>query len=284
MKLLNKLEKTIGKFAIRNLMLYIIGCYILGLVLAYVNPTALSLLTLEPYMIFNHGQIWRLISWVIVPSETNLFFALIMMFFYFQLGTTLERHWGTFRFNVYIFGGLFLTVIGAIVLYFAMGQPAASFGWYFSTYYVNLSIFLAFALCFPDTRVLLMFVIPIKMKWLAIVYIFLAAYSAVMSNAAGRVAIMMSLLNFLIFFLMTRNHKTAFNPKQAKTQHEFHRQMHQAKHEQQAGGHYAQGARHKCAICGRTELDDPNLEFRYCSKCSGNFEYCQDHLFTHQHK
>lgn len=284
MKFLNKLERKLGKFAIRNLMIYIIGCYILGLVLAYVNPTALSLLTLEPYMIFHHGQIWRLVSWIIVPSETNILFALIMMFFYFQLGSTLERHWGTFRFNVYIFGGLFLTVIGAIILYFALGQPATSIGWYFSTYYVNLSIFLAFALCFPDMKVLLMFIIPIKMKWLAIVYVLLAAYSAVMSNAAGRVAIMMSLLNFLIFFLMTRNYKATYNPKQAKARHEFQRQMHQAKHQQEAGGQYAGGARHKCAICGRTELDAPDLEFRYCSKCSGNFEYCQDHLFTHQHK
>ena len=119
---------------------------------------------------------------------------------------------------------------------------------------------------------------------MAIVYIVLAAYSALMSNAAGRVAILMSLLNFLIFFLATRNFKGTYNHQQQKTRHEFQRQMHQAKHEQQAGGHYAQGARHKCAICGRTELDDPNLEFRYCSKCNGNFEYCQDHLFTHQHK
>ncbi len=284
MKFLNKLERKIGRFAIPNLMLWIVGCYVLGLVFSYINPQALTLLTLEPYMIFHHGQIWRIISWILIPSESNLLFALIMMFFYFQLGKTLEMHWGVFRFNVYIFGGIILTVIGAIVLYFALGQPATSIGWYFSTYYINLSIFLAFALCFPDMRVLLMFVIPIKMKWLAIVYAVLAAYSFVLNNAAGRVAIAMSLLNFLIFFLMTRNYKAAYNPKQAKTRHEFQRQMNQTKHEQQAGGPYTKGARHKCAICGRTELDDPNLEFRYCSKCNGNFEYCSDHLFTHVHK
>ena len=40
---------------------------------------------------------------------------------------------------------------------------------------------------------------------------------------------------------------------------------------------------HKCAVCGRTEKDDPNLEFRYCSKCEGNLEYCMDHLYTHKH-
>lgn len=284
MKFLNKLERKFGRFAIPNLMLWIVGCYVLGLIFYYINPQALSLLTLEPYMIFHHGQIWRVISWILVPSETNILFALIMMFFYFQLGRTLEAHWGVFRFNVYIFGGIVLTVIGAIVLYFALGQPATSLGWYFSTYYINLSIFLAFALCFPDMKVLLMFVIPIKMKWLAIVYGVLAAYSFVVSSAAGRVAIAMSLLNFLIFFLMTRNYKTTYNPKQAKARHEFQRQMHQAQHEQEARNQRAGGARHKCAICGRTELDDPNLEFRYCSKCNGNYEYCNDHLFTHVHK
>lgn len=284
MKFLNKLERKFGRFAIPNLMLWVIGCYILGLVLYYVNPIALSYLTLEPYMIFHHGQIWRLVSWIIVPSEVNILFALIMMFFYFQLGSALERHWGAFRFNVYIIGGMVLTVIGAIILYFAMGQSSDSMGWYFSTYYVNLSIFLAFALCFPDAKVLLMFVIPIKMKWLAIVYAVLAAYSGLMSNAPGRVAIIMSLLNFLIFFLMTRNFKSAYNPGQAKTRHEFQRQMHQAKHEHEARSYQTGGARHKCAICGRTELDDPNLEFRYCSKCNGNYEYCNDHLFTHVHK
>lgn len=284
MKFLNKLERTIGRFAIPNLMIWVIGCYVLGLILSYTSPQALSMLTLEPYMIFHHAQIWRLVTWIVVPYETSVFFALIMMFFYYQLGTTLERHWGVFRFNLYFFGGMFFTVIGAIALYFLMGQPAVMMGGYFSTYYINLSIFLAFAICFPDMRVLLMFVIPIKMKWLAIVYAVLAAYSALMSTAPGRMAIMMSLLNFFIFFLVTRNYKSAFNPKQAKRQQEFKRQMHQAQHEQQAGGHYAHGARHKCAICGRTELDDPNLEFRYCSKCNGNFEYCQDHLFTHVHK
>lgn len=284
MKFLNKMEQKIGRFAIPNLMIWIIGCYVLGLVLYYMNPQALSLLTLEPYMIFHYGQVWRLVSWILVPSETNILFALIMMFFYFQLGSTLEKHWGVFRFNVYIFGGMILTVIGALILYFAMGQSAASIGWYFSTYYVNLSIFLAFALCFPDMRVLLMFVIPIKMKWLAIVYAVLAAYSAILSPIPGKVAIVMSLLNFLIFFLMTRNYKNAYNPKQSKQRQEFKRQMHQAQHAQQAGGQYAGGARHKCAICGRTELDDPSLEFRYCSKCKGAYEYCQHHLFTHEHK
>ena len=66
---------------------------------------------------------------------------------------------------------------------------------------------------------------------------------------------------------------------QAKRKRQYRQQVNRARQNQT----YQNGARHKCAVCGRTELDDPNLTFRYCSKCSGNKEYCQDHLFTHKH-
>ena len=286
MNFLNKLEKKLGKYAIKNLMIILIGCYVLGYIIQYASPNTLYMLTLEPYRIFQYGEVWRLISWILIPPQTGIFWAIIMCIFYYQLGSVLEHTWGAFRFNVYIFGGIIFTIIGAIVLYFATGQPVYAIGGYFSTYYINLSIFLAFALCNPDAKVYLYFFIPIKMKWLAVVYIVLAAYSALRSPAAGKVAILMSLLNFVIFFLVTKGAKGSkgYDPQHAKRQKEFQRQMHEAQQKQQQQSHYAGGARHKCAICGRTELDDPNLEFRYCSKCAGGFEYCQDHLFTHQHK
>lgn len=272
MNFLNKLERKIGRYAIPGLMRYIIICYVIGYVVSIAAPGLVSYLTLEPYQIFHHGQIWRLVSWVLIPPQTNILFAIIMMIFYYQLGMNLERTWGTFRFNVYIFGGMIFTIIGALLLYFIMGQPA-SLGGYFSTYYINLSIFLAFAVCYPDMQVMLYFIIPIKMKWLAIVYAVLAAYSAIMSGWVGRVAIFASLLNFIIFFLSTRNYK-AYSPHEMKRKKDFKRQTKQPR---------GQVTRHKCAICGRTEQDDPTLEFRFCSKCDGNYEYCQDHLFTHKH-
>ena len=284
MRFLNKLENKLGKYAIRNLMIIIIGCYVFGYILSFASPNTLYMLTLEPYRIIHYGEIWRIISWILIPPNTGIFWALIMCIFYYQLGSFLEHAWGAFRFNLYIFGGIFFTILGAFILYFATGQTASVMGGYFTTYYINLSIFLAFALCNPNTKVYIYFIIPIKMKWMAILYIAIVAYSAYQTTAAGRVAILMSLLNFVIFFFATRNFKSTYNAKQQKTRYEFQRQMHQAKHEEQAGGQYAGGARHKCAICGRTELDDPNLEFRYCSKCAGGFEYCQDHLFTHQHR
>lgn len=289
MNWLNKLERKIGRYAIPNLIVWMIGAYTIGFVLYTVSPGILNLLTLSPYHIL-HGQIWRLFTWVLMPTESNLIFLLIMALFYYQLGTTLERTWGTFRFNVYIFSGMIFTVIGAFVLYAiyyvqnlsaitAMPALAAnlssSLGWGYSVNYINMSIFLAFAVMYPDMQVMLYFIIPIKMKWMAIVYGVLIVYNFVMSGWAGRISIVMSMLSFIVFFLSTRNLKRY-------TPHEVHRR--QKFKAQMRGPRPGSGiTKHKCAICGRTELDAPELEFRFCSKCEGNYEYCSDHLFTHQH-
>ena len=122
---------------------------------------------------------------------------------------------------------------------------------------------------------MLYFLIPIKMKWLAYVYVAFTGYDLIVTGWAGRVAIVMSLLNFLIFFLSTRNYRR-ISPR------EIHRkQVYRAQTREPRTGSGI--TKHKCAVCGRTELDDPTLEFRFCSKCEGNYEYCQDHLFTHRH-
>lgn len=284
MNWLNKLERKIGRFAIPNLILYLIGAYAIGFVIYVVNPDLLAFLTLSPYHIL-HGQVWRLITWILMPTETNILFLLIMALFYYQLGSVLERTWGTFRFNVYIFGGMLFTVIGAFILYgiytiiygaAAMGQLSLILSYGFSTNYINMSIFLAFATMYPDMEVLLMFLLPIKMKWMALVYVIITVFELIMAGWAGRVAIIMSLMNFLIFFFSTRNYKRV-SPKEIHRRRAFKAQM----REPRPGSGIT---KHKCAICGRTELDDPNLEFRFCSKCEGNYEYCQDHLFTHTHR
>lgn len=281
MNWLNKLERKFGRYAIPNLIIWLIGAYTIGFMFYKVNPGILDMLVLSPYHIL-HGQIWRLVTWIFMPTDTNLVFLLIMALFYYQLGTTLERNWGTFRFNVYIFSGMLFTVLGAFILYgimyFINGgvTPEMLFiGYGFSTNYINMSIFLAFALTYPEMQVLLMFIIPIKMKWMAVVYGILTVLQFFESSWAGKISIFMSLLNFIIFFLSTRDFKRY-------TPHEVHRRQRFKAQMRQPSG-YAGGAKHKCAVCGRTELDDPTLDFRFCSKCEGNYEYCQDHLFTHQH-
>ncbi len=284
MNWLNKLERRMGKFAIPNLIVFLIGAYVIGFAIGLMNPGLLGYLSLSPYHIL-HGQVWRLITWILMPTESNILFLLIMALFYYQLGTVLERTWGTFRFNVYIFGGMLFTVLGAFILYFiyaavygwtAMGNLSLILSYGFSTNYINMSIFLAFATMYPDMEVLLMFILPIKMKWMAYVYAIITVFNLIMADWAGRVAIIMSLMNFLIFFFSTRNYHRV-SPKEIHRKRAFKAQM----REPRAGSGIT---KHKCAICGRTELDDPSLEFRFCSKCEGNYEYCQDHLFTHTHR
>ncbi len=281
MNWLNKLERKFGRYAIPNLIVWLIGAYMIGFVINIVNPAIIDYLELSPYHIL-HGQVWRLVTWIFKPTGYDLFSLLIMALFYFQLGTTLERNWGTFRFNVYIFSGMLFTILGAFVLYGVMylingGATVAvlSIGNGFSTSYINMSIFLAFAITYPDMQILLMYIIPVKMKWMGVIYGIMVVWNFMWAEWDGKIAIVMSLLNFIIFFLSTRNLKR-YAPHEVHRRQKFKRQM------RQPSG-YAGGARHKCAVCGRTELDDPSLEFRFCSKCEGNYEYCQDHLFTHQH-
>lgn len=281
MNWLNKLERKIGKFAIPNLMVWLIGAYCLGFVIYQVNPSIMYLLMLSPYDIL-HGQIWRLFTWILMPTSSNILFLFIMAMFYYQLGTALERTWGTFRFNAYIFGGMIFTVIGAFAYYgiqYAMyggvTQEMYSMGAYYSTSYINMSIFLAFATLYPNMEVRLYFIIPIKMKWMAYVYAALTIYEVIVSSWSGRVSIIMSLLNFLLFFFSTRNYRRV-SPKDI-----HRRRVYKAAAKEPRRGSGI--TKHKCAVCGRTEENDPTLEFRFCSKCDGNYEYCLDHLFTHQH-
>lgn len=279
MNFLNKMERKFGRYAIHNLSAYIIALYVAGYLLYFFAPASIfSYLTLEPYYIL-HGQIWRLVTWILIPPESPGIFTIIMLFFYYSLGTSLEQTWGAFRYNVYIFMGMISTVLGAFLLYVILhvvyGGNVVFGSALFSTYYINMSIFLAFALTYPDMQVMLYFIIPIKMKWMGALYGVMIFVSLIQGNLASRVAIIASLFNFIVFFLISGRF-SRFTPHQIHRRQEFKRNVKKVQPKN--------GPKHKCAICGRTELDGDNLEFRFCSKCDGNYEYCQDHLFTHEHR
>lgn len=252
-------------------------------------------LRLNPYEIV-HGQVWRIITWIIVPPSSLGIFTIIMLFFYYSLGRSLEMTWGAFRYNVYIFSGMIFTFIGAMLLYvffaYASNNNPEEVGFvismYVTTYYVNMSIFLVFAALYPNMQVLLYFFIPIKIKWMAILYAVLLVVEVVQIRSLPIIIIrgvilLASLLNFLIFFLNSRNMKR-FSYAERKRQADFRNSVNQAKSTGAKDSTTGKISKHKCAICGRTELDNPDLEFRFCSKCNGNYEYCNEHLFTHRHK
>ena len=271
---LDKMERRFGRYAIRNLTMYLLAGYAIGYLLSFTMPQLLTYFTLEPALILK-GQVWRLLSWVIIPPNDNIIFVIFMMLLYYSLGNTLESYWGAFRYNVYIFSGILFTVIGAFIVNGLIGG-ITGFGSLYSTYYINMSIFLACASIMPDYQLLLYGIIPIKMKWLAILDVVLLAVDTVQGGLIIRIVIIASLLNFIIFFFCNRNLR-GHSPKQAARRKKFQKQISRPQNQ------YVGGAKHRCAVCGRTELDNPTLEFRYCSKCNGNYEYCQDHLFTHEH-
>ena len=283
MKFIDKLERKFGRFGIPNLTIYMIVCYVIGYALMIVNPGILNWLSLEPAYILR-GQVWRLVTWVLYPPSTSgvLWFAIAVLFFYYPIGTSLERTIGTFKYTLYILSGVIFTILGAFILYFLLGGNVLV-GNVFSTYYISLSTFLAYAMCYPDMQVLLMFIIPVKMKWMAIFYVVIAVYEMIQYVIAGAwylvIPIVASLLNFIIFYFGTKDF-SRYNPKEIHRRNEFRRAMEPQGRMKSGSGSVT---KHKCAICGRTELDDPNLEFRFCSRCNGNYEYCQDHLFTHTH-
>ena len=303
-------ERKFGKYAVRDLSLKLIILYLAGYALYFFNSQTIFYLTLNPYAIV-HGQIWRIFSWLLIPPTTsNLFFIAIMLFFYYSIGTSLERVWGVWRYNVFIFTGILLTVAASFVWmgfsYLTAGTTISAVGaqqffdYYslaFSTYYINMGIFFAYALTFPDAVVLMFFIIPMKVKWLGLLDVAYLIYEFIGASAATRFAILATFINIGLLYMRFKG------PVRRSSLRTGFTRMFEGKGGNPFGnGNGASGGRrsgagtankrtrsangrivHRCAICGRTQIDNPELEFRYCSKCEGGLEYCQDHLFTHVH-
>ena len=288
MNWMNKLERKFGKYAIPNLMYYIIILYAFGFILSLVAPNVYyQYLSLDAAAIL-HGQVWRILTFIIQPPNTNILFVIFTLYLYYMIGRELEYVWGTFRFNLYFFMGVLLHVVAALLTYL-LTDVSLPMG----TYYLNMSLFFAYAAVYPNQQFYLFMVLPIKVKYLAwidaayfgyaILQAFLPSYGGMpiygIIYKASALEAVVSILNFLIFFFSMRKMKR-FSPKEVRRKHQYYKEVREGRMAQTVAPN---GARHRCAVCGRTELDDPNLEFRYCSKCNGNYEYCQDHLFTHEH-
>lgn len=282
MDFLTKLERKFGKYSIPNLTVLLIGGFIIGFMIEVLEPNAINAISLNPELILK-GQIWRLISWVLMPPNGASLWIIITLLFYFSIGRTLENVWGDFRYTVYIISGIIFTDLGVIGSYLVLmltGQSELA-AFYsdtsVSTYFLCMSIFLAYAFTFPEHQVLLWFIIPIKVKWMGyldIAYLiyFIVVY-AQMHYFPGVVTVVMSILNFVVFYMLSKG-KTRVSHAHKKRARTYKQEVRQSQ----------VITRHKCAICGQTEADNKELEFRYCSRCKGNYEYCNNHLFTHEHK
>ncbi len=272
---------THPRFGIPNLMLYIVG----GTALIYVltmfsSSSATYFLWLDMDRVLA-GELWRLVTFVFVPSSGNPFFLLISLYFYYFIGTTLERNWGEGRFTIYYISGVVLTVLAALA-----GQLLGRGGVIGGTAYINMSMFFAFAMLYPEMQVYLFYILPIKIKWLAYADAALFAFGVVSNLLTGNIvaALMpvVAILNFFVFFspyFHQRVERERYrNSPQARQYRENVRQA-QRRQEQQV----RQGYNHKCCVCGRTDTEHPDLQFRYCSRCAGYHCYCSDHIFNHVH-
>ena len=270
------------RFGIPNLIKYVIFGQAAVFLLDMVSRGTFSqILAFYPSLILK-GQVWRLVTFVFVPENLgSIWFVFSAMLYYF-LGSALERQWGSTRFTVFYLWGVVLNVLAGLGIYFAVGQP-----YYAVTatiHYVNLSLFLAFATLYPDTQFVIYFIIPIKVKWLAWLDVAFFAIGIFQALAGGQVlwalTPIVSIFNYLIFFwedlmeLLGRGKRRAAHKVNPQTIH-FKKAQ---KEVQQRKGYL-----HKCSVCGVTDADDPNKEFRYCSKCNGYYCYCMDHINDHVH-
>lgn len=188
MKWLNKLERKFGRYAIPNLMYYIIGITLAVFVVQYVlNISSYHYLAFIPDLIMK-GQVWRIITFIFIPPASSIITIAFVMYFYYMMGMTLENEWGTFKFNIYYLFGM----IGTIIAAFLTGSG--------TSVYLNLSLFLAFAYLFPDIEILLFFILPVKVKWIAYLDWAYFILSLIFGTMSTRVATIASLINFFIFF------------------------------------------------------------------------------------
>lgn len=289
MNTLDRLEKRFGRFAIPNVMRIFTVIYAIGLVLWIINPAAYVLyLALNPSAILR-GQVWRLVTWLLFPPgygeniiETVVYGAM-GLYFYYWVGGMLEQSWGRFRFNFYLFLGILFHITAAFFVNFVMHSfvlmtPTA----------LNLSLFLAFALTYPNLQIYFMGLFPVRAIYLAVLYVGIELYYFIMGTAGSRVAILLSLLNLGLYLHWSGALKRLLAGKFGGTKRRQGNAggpkiipLDSAKRKKEAAPEKT--ARHRCEVCGRTELTNPELEFRYCSKCQGDHEYCNEHLNTHTH-
>jgi len=287
---INKLERKYGKYAISNISLYLVLLYAAAYVIIALDESLLNYISLNPYAIMR-GQIWRIVTWIIIPPSLQIsFFTLLLLYVFYMFGTNLERSIGAFRYNLYLLSGMFFTFIGALItmayLFIAIPELThsavehadrmalfASVAMSFSTFYVYMSIFLAVAVVMPDMTILLMFILPVKMKYIGIIYGFVICLEVLSGNIFTRIVIIASMLNFLIFFWLNRPNMMKISPQQILKRAVYKHEVNKTK----------VVAKHKCSTCGVTNEQAPEREFRYCSKCDGNYEYCDLHLYTHAH-
>jgi hypothetical protein len=258
MSLLANLERKLRRYAISNLTLYLILGQVLFFVFALSGRFILQRIILIPALVMN-GEWWRLITFIFIPPATNPIFAFFVWYLFYLMGSALENHWGAFRYNLFLLVGYVVTVAVSFILPL---YPATNV-------FIGGSVFLAFAFLFPDFQLYLFFILPVKIKWLAVLTWIGYVYEIMVGSWSTRLLVLASIANFLLFF----GSDIWWRLKTGKRSMATQVRRYSGKQE----------AFHTCATCGVTDISNPQMEFRYCSECGG-LGYCINHIFNHEHK
>ena len=237
-------------------------------VIGLINSVLYGYLTFSASAVL-HGQVWRLISFMFIPAGTS-WLGFISILFYYWIGTALEQQWGSTKFTLYVLINMLITIVFGFVLY-AVGYSVG-----LTAEYIYLAMFFAFAVYFPDMQVLFMMIIPIKMKYLAYIDAAFFLYAVIRNPFPYKLLPVVAILGFLLFCGGELLSRLPRRPSAGTVN--FRREAAKIRREDRERLYH-----HKCAVCGKTDTEYPNLEFRYCSRCAGYHCFCEEHINNHVH-
>jgi hypothetical protein len=258
MGLIDRLDRKLRRYAVRNVTLYIIIGQVIFFLFVLSGRFILERVVLVPELVLA-GQWWRLITFLFIPPLTNPIFAFFAWYLFYLMGNALEGHWGAFRYNLFLLTGYIVTV--AVTFLFPFSAATNIF--------IGGSVFLAFAYLYPDFQLYIFFILPVKIKWLALLTWIGYVYEILVGSWHTRLLVLASISNFLLFF----GRDIAWRMKTGNRTMVAQARKFTGKKE----------PFHRCATCGKTDISHPQMEFRYCSDCGG-LGYCKDHIFSHEHR
>ena len=259
MSLLDKLERKLGPFSIPHLTEILIVGQVTMWISAQSGWLDVHSLVLVPQLVLE-GEYRRLATFLFIPPRAHPIFVIFAWLIFYSMGKALESHWGEFRYNLFIFIGYAATVGLAFLNPYQIVPNT----------FIATSIFLAFALLYPNFVIYLFFILPVKMKWVAAITWASYALGFVFGSFASRLSILASVVNIAIFFgsdilAWVKSWGRAATLQVQETVKES-RPFHQ------------------CALCGKTDRTHPHEEFRYCSRCESSLGYCSEHIRGHEHR
>lgn len=273
-KLLARLERKLGRYAVEHLTWVLVGGAGLVFALQYAMPgkSFYGLLMLDFERIL-HGQVWRLVTFALLPPPPGSLFGSIIgtifgLWMIWIFGTGLENAWGALKFNVYYLVGMLGTIAASAITYVALGGGVP-----FTNFYLNATLLFAFATLWPDFQILLFFILPVRIKWFAFLDAAFLIFALVTGDWATRAAIIAAVANYFLFF---GGHLAAAMRGRQVVVRQAARRAQMRSEPPPEIGHRA------CAICGKREDDGADIRVCSCEKCGNKARnLCLEHARNH---